>query len=251
MKLVSWNCKAIPPYNKEGFTEEKAMYINKYNADIYVIQECTLNDCAILKSKGYKELWAWFGDNVDSPYGVGVFSDKYTIEPLTPEHNPDYRYIVPYKISNGNDEFVLFAVWTKDKDKENKNIEYTEQMWKAINFDEYTKFLSGSIILVGDFNSNNYWDKQYSQNKVHSHKDIINKLKDYGIESAYHKYHNCENGNEKEPTLLWKMDKNKQYHIDYCFVSDNFEIKNVQIGSVAEWEKTKFSDHCPLIIELK
>jgi exonuclease III len=216
MKIVSWNCKF-------GFDEEKAKYINKYNADIYVIQECTLNNVDLVKN--YKEFGAWFGDNVDSYYGIGIFSDKYTIEPLTPEHNTDYRYVVPYKISDKNNEFVLFAVWTKNKDKENKKVEYTEQIWNAINYDGYKNILSGSVILVGDFNSNNYWDEQYFKNKSHSHKDIINKLKEYGIESAYHKYYNCENGNEKEPTLLWRMDKNNKYHIDYCFVRIILKLK--------------------------
>jgi endonuclease/exonuclease/phosphatase family metal-dependent hydrolase len=32
MKIVTWNCHF-------GFTEEKANFINKINADIYVIQE--------------------------------------------------------------------------------------------------------------------------------------------------------------------------------------------------------------------
>jgi endonuclease/exonuclease/phosphatase family metal-dependent hydrolase len=242
MKIVSWNCRA-------GFDEEKINYISKYNADIYVIQECTLNDIEALKDR--KKFFAWFGDDVDSPYGIGIFSDKYAIEHLTSEHNHDCRYIAPYRISDKNDEFILFAVWTKGKDKENKQTEYTEQMWNAINFPGYKNILSGSVVLIGDFNSNNYWDKQYSQNKTHSHQDIIDKLGEYGIESAYHKYYNCENGNEKEPTLLWKMDKNNRYHVDYCFVSNNFKVENVQIGSVDEWEKTKHSDHCPLIVELK
>jgi endonuclease/exonuclease/phosphatase family metal-dependent hydrolase len=106
-------------------------------------------------------------------------------------------------------------------------------------------------MLIGDFNSNNYWDNEYVKNKVHSHNDIINKLKEYNIVSAYHTYYNCENGNEKEPTLLWKMDINKKYHIDYCFISNNFKLNNVTVSNITEWEKTKHSDHCPLIIELE
>jgi endonuclease/exonuclease/phosphatase family metal-dependent hydrolase len=240
MKIISWN-------SKFGFDEAKVRYIHKFSADIYVIQECTKSD--VDQSKTFIKNSVWYGDNIDSKYGIGIFSDIFDIE-LLPEHNSDFRYIVPYRVFSKNKEFVLIVVWTKDKDKNNTKIEYTEQMWNAINFNGYKEILSGPVIIAGDFNSNNYWEKQYSQNKVHSHRDIINKLMEFNIESAYHKYFNCENGNEKEPTLLWKMDKNNKYHIDYCFVSSHFRIKNIQIGSIDEWEKTKYSDHCPLIIEL-
>ena len=109
-------------------------------------------------------------------------------------------------------------IWTKDKDENNKKIEYTEQIWKAITSNEYKKYLQGSTIFAGDFNSNNYWDKDYISRKVHSHNNIIEKLLEYNIESAYHKYYCCINGNENDPTLLWKMDIKNKFHIDYCFV---------------------------------
>jgi exonuclease III len=80
MKIVSWNCKAISPYDKEGFTEKKAGYIEKYNADIYVIQECTAYD--IEKLKNFKKHNVWYGDNIDSKDGIGIFSDMYNIKLL-------------------------------------------------------------------------------------------------------------------------------------------------------------------------
>jgi len=86
---------------------------------------------------------------------------------------------------------------------------------------------------------------------VPSHNDIINKLHEYHIESAYHEYFNCKNGCENHPTLLWQMNKKSTFHIDYCFISKYFLIENVQVGSIEEWKKLKFSDHCPLIVELK
>jgi endonuclease/exonuclease/phosphatase family metal-dependent hydrolase len=248
MKIVSWNCKAISPYNKEGFTEEKARYIEKFNADIYVIQECTNYD--VDKLKNFKKTGIWYGDDVDSKYGIGIFSDKFIIN-LLDIHNSEFRYIVPYKVICENIEFVLCAVWTKDKDKDNKKLEYTEQTWKAINFEKYGTLLNSSVMLIGDFNSNNYWENEYRRKKVPSHNDIINKLKEYGIESAYHKFYNCKDGNENDPTLLWQMNINKKFHIDYCFVSSNFKLKNVEVVNIKEWEETKYSDHCPLIIEFE
>jgi len=241
MKIISWNCKF-------GFTELKASYIEKYKADLYVIQECTYEDIENIKTS--KQNCIWYGDNIDSKYGIGIFSDMYKIKLLN-EHNNKFRFIIPFEISNKNISFILFAVWTKDKNKDCKKVEYTKQTWNAINYKGYEKFLKNSIILIGDFNSNNYWDKEYTRKKVPSHNDIINKLKEYGIESAYHKYNNVIDGNESEPTLLWKMDKENKFHIDYCFISKDINLLNINIGTLLEWENTKHSDHCPLIIELE
>jgi endonuclease/exonuclease/phosphatase family metal-dependent hydrolase len=241
MKILTWNCKF-------GFNEQKYEFIKNYNADLYIIQECMENDFdGINNFLKYKNI---FCDNLDSKYGVGLFSNEFDIE-ILPEHNHNFRYVVPYKIFNKNYNFVLFLIWTKDKDENNKKIEYTEQIWKAINYNNYKKYFSNNVIIAGDFNSNNYWEKEYISKKVHSHNDIIKKLKGYNIESAYHKYFNCENGNEKDPTLLWKMDINNKFHIDYCFISNNYKTKNVTVGSLEEWGKNKLSDHCPIMVEIE
>jgi len=239
MKLVSWNCKC-------GFTGKKVEFIKKYNADLYIIQECCEKD---FENNTFINK-TFFCDTIDSKYGVGLFSDKYDFQ-ILPEHNVKFRYIIPYRIFNEDSNFVLFSVWTKEYDINKNKIEYTEQTWNAINFENYQKYLNGSIILVGDFNSNNFWDKNYIADKVHSHNNIIDKLKEYSIESAYHKSNNCKNGDENDPTLLWQMNIDKKYHIDYCFISKDFKINNINIGSLDEWNENKLSDHCPLIIEIE
>jgi exonuclease III len=241
MRIVSWNCKF-------GFNAEKAKFIKKYKADLYVIQECSEKDLDEVKT--YFNNQAFYCDYLDSKYGVGMFSDKFDFE-ILPEHDKTFRYIVPYRVFNSESEFVLFSIWTKDKDENYKKIGYTEQVWKAINFEGYDKYFTDSIILVGDFNSNNFWDKKYIEQKQPSHNDIIKKLKEYGVESAYHKFNNCADGAENDATLLWIMNKNNKYHIDYCFISNNYKLNNVNIGSIKEWEENKLSDHCPLIIDIE
>ncbi len=249
MKIVSWNCGGASRYGNGTFNKVKQNYVEKYKADIYVIQECTKDDIENL-NKANKTFYC---DNVDSEYGIGIFSDKFKIE-LLPEHNSEYRYVLPYKISSENSEFVLFAVWTKNKDKNNKTDEYSElytvQIWKAINYEMYRKFLKGHVILIGDFNSNSCWENEYDKNKLPSHKSIVDKLLEYNIESAYHKYFICDHGQEENPTELFRMDINKQYHVDYCFFSKDYELKNVEVENLDEWKKTKYSDHCPIMVEL-
>ena len=50
MKIVSWNCRA-------GFNVEKAKFIKRYNADLYVIQECAQTNLdevkAVFKNKAF------------------------------------------------------------------------------------------------------------------------------------------------------------------------------------------------------
>ena len=43
-KIISWNCKV-------GFNTKKVEYIEKYLADIYIIQECTKDDIEKIKIK--------------------------------------------------------------------------------------------------------------------------------------------------------------------------------------------------------
>ena len=242
MKIISWNCRGAT--DRKGFSKDKLEYITNFKADIYVIQECKEDDIDKLDKKHKKA----FCDGIDSNYGIGVFSDKLKIT-IIPEHNKDFRYLVPFKVSNDDFEFILFAVWTKEKDKENKKTSYTRQVWDAINFDSYIKHLSSSVLLIGDFNSNNRWETDYKRDNVPSHQEIIDKLFEYDIESAYHKYYKCENGKEKDPTELYMMDINKKYHVDYCFLSNNFKLKEVKIGNLTEWANAKYSDHCPISVE--
>ena len=47
------------------------------------------------------------------------------------------------------------------------------------------------------------------------------------------------------------MDIEKKFHIDYCFISNDYKINSINIGSLNEWNENKLSDHCPLIIEIE
>ena len=55
-------------------------------------------------------------------------------------------------------------------------------------------------------------------------------------------------GEEKQSTLFHTKDKNKPYFIDYLYVK-NIIVNNFKIGDYEKW--ISFSDHMPLIAELK
>ncbi len=234
MKLISWNC--------QGAFRKKAEIVLKYNPDILVIQECeqpekiNFNSCL----QQPKDI-LWFGNSKDKGLGVFSFGD-YKLK-LFSQYNSDFRLIVPISIQGGKFDYTLFPVWASNsKDARNG---YIEQVWKAINYYD-TDFFSDRTIITGDFNSNRIWDSLHHRG---NHSDVVDKLAKKNIFSIYHKYFKEDQGKESVPTFYSQRNKNKPYHIDYCFVSQDLFgiIKNFEIGFNEEWKT--FSDHSPLIVE--
>ncbi len=233
MKIVTWNCNMA--YRK------KAEFILQYQPDIVVVPECEHPDK--LKFKSVMPLPTdiiWHGTNQNK--GLGIFSYSNYKFRLTGIHNADLRTILPLKVSGGKIDFILFAIWANNP--KDVKFQYIGQVWKAIKF--YKQLLKNkNIILIGDFNSNTIWDKP---RREHNHSAVVEALKTKNIHSAYHRFFNQTQGKEEHQTLYMYRHKDKSYHIDYCFVSNNFaeRITEVKVGVYDEWRK--LSDHMPLII---
>lgn len=233
MKLITWNC--------QGALRKKADEIFIYRPDILVVQECEHPDKLKFKSNTQNpyDIY-WYSDG--GKKGIGIFyTSDYKLE-LLPEFNPTYRYILPFRITGRGQNFTLFAVWAMNN-KENRAARYIGQVWFAIN--HYKELLGNSTILIGDFNSNKIWDYK---DRIGSHSDVVNYLLEMEIHSVYHKQFKVEQGKENHPTFFLHRNKDKPYHIDYCFSSKDFlcRMKNIEIGKYEDW--IKYSDHTPLII---
>ncbi len=234
MKLITWNC--------QGAFRKKANEILKHNPDILVVQECEHPSKLIFNSsiQQPKDL-LWFGENEHK--GIGVFSySKYRFK-LLDDYNPEFKIIAPISVSGGAIDFTLFAVWANNpQDKKNQ---YVGQVWKAIK--HYDAILNvGPTILTGDFNSNTIWDRPSREG---NHSTVVEALAGKKIHSIYHKYFLQNQGDEKHATFYLHRDKNKTYHLDYFFVSDDLLsiIKNFEVGTYENW--IAHSDHSPLIVE--
>jgi len=141
----------------------------------------------------------------------------------------------------GRPDAYIWACKTDDRDNR-----YIGQVWKAIHY--YDQIISTSrTILIGDFNSNKIWDRKHRHG---NHSEVVDKLKEKDINSAYHKYFKEEQGIESNPTFFLQRKENKPYHIDYCFCSAdiNVRVQNIEIGKYNDW--IPHSDHMPMIIDI-
>jgi exonuclease III len=220
---------------------KKASLVLAHKPDIVIIPECEHPDkLKIEPGVSLPDDIFWFGNNQNK--GLGVFSyGNYKFQ-LDKVHNPAYQTILPINVTNKKFKFTLFAIWANNP--QDKGYEYIGQVWKALNF--YMGLLKNKkTILVGDFNSNTIWDKPSREG---NHSTVVDFLASKGIHSTYHKFFNHKQGLEEHNTLFMYRHKDKPYHIDYCFASDDFikKIANVEVGTHKDWHK--YSDHTPLIV---
>lgn len=236
MRLITWNC--------HGAFRKKADLILAYLPDILVVQECeNLDKLKFSLTTQKPNDRYWYGDSVHRGLGLFSYSD-YKFE-LLPEHNPTFRYILPFRVTGYGQTFTLLAIWAMNN-KENHDARYIGQIWLAINY--YKDLLGDSTILIGDFNSSKIWDYKA---RAGNHSDVVNKLADQGIQSIYHNLFDIEQGKEIDPTFFLHKNVSKPYHIDYVFGSERFlkSTTSLTIGKADQW--IKLSDHMPIIIEME
>jgi exodeoxyribonuclease-3 len=221
----------------------KAHLILKHKPDILVIPECECPDKLIFPDKVPKPTdTLWFGRNQHK--GLAIFSYSNFRFKVLENHREDLRMIIPIAVTGGDVDFNLFAIWANNPD--DPDGQYVEQVWKAIH--HYDAFMTSSkTILMGDFNSNTIWDRK---RRVSNHSNVVSHLQARGIYSTYHMHHKQIQGKEKHPTLYLYRHKDKPYHLDYCFVSEDLlaKVSAVEVGSYRTW--TKHSDHVPIIVTI-
>lgn len=235
MRIIEWNC--------QGAFRNKNKEILELKPDILIIPECEEENklkfgTLTPKPNDFK----WIGES--GKKGVGIFSFSNYQFKILKEYNPKYRYVIPLEVTNGQNTFILFAVWAMN-DKKNPLARYIGQIWLAINY--YKSIFSEDIIIMGDFNSNQIWDEK---DRVGNHTDVVNFLNEFQVESLYHKQYNENHGKEKLSTFFMYRNIEKPYHIDYVFASHNL-IKNgfnLKLENHNNWIDK--SDHIPLILDL-
>ena len=221
---------------------KKADFILAHKPDILIVPECEHPDKLKFKAETPKPNdILWFGANQNK--GLGIFSYTDFKFKLLDIHNPEFKMIIPLAVTGGQFDFNLFAIWANNPTDEDGK--YITQVWKAINHYD-TLLTDHRTMLIGDFNSNTIWD--YKKHRLSNHSSVVKQLEDKGIFSTYHLYYKQMQGTEAHPTLYMYRHKDKPYHIDYCFVSEDMaeKLQSVEIGDYDFW--IQHSDHVPLIV---
>jgi len=232
MKIISWNV-----HNDITSNPEKYSHVFEMKPDILILLECSKNGYDSIKQDWkYKN---WYNDDLNGEFselGVAIFSNTCKVQ-FTEKFNRKYRYVVPYKIENDQISFILFAVWTKTKSDYDYSINITE----AIKDEMYSDYVSGNLVIIGDYNTGATDENSFWYNKIKETGMINVAEKDVEYKKTY--YHRS-NG--------------KYYINDHCFISekmkDTYKIElnildlNKEIESNNKYEG--YSDHCPLIVEI-
>ena len=202
-----------------------------------------IQECEDPKRTNYEEYqdWAinplWIGDTKNKGLGIFARSEiklemlKWTNQYL--DHT--VKYFLPCRV---NDEFNLLSIWAHQNNS--PNFGYIGQVWKYLTVN---KGLLKDAFLIGDFNSNTNWDQW---DRWWNHSDVVRELDQLGLKSFYHHFLKEEQGKESIPTLYFRKNKDRGYHIDYMFGPEKsiLSLSEFQIGESSTW--LEFSDHMPL-----
>jgi hypothetical protein len=224
MRIISWNCY-------RGECRSRASQLDSLNADLIILQECG-------RPVSIDTQTLWFGDR--SIQGVGIVARReWTIEPgpIEPAANDS---VYPVKVF-GPTPFNLLAVWSQRRPT------YVRAILDGL--DRYRAFLTAApSLIVGDFNSHTRWD---GSDPTANHSVLVERLtRDFGLVSAYHSVPGRSDEDGEAATFYWQWKEGQPFHIDYCFLPEQWvgRLQSVQVGGYGEWAKE--SDHRPVVVEL-
>lgn len=233
MKIISWNCNCA--------------FRNKYSllpeVDILIIPESESPD--FLSRHNCRlpfghHLWA----GKSAHKGLSIFTCGGYKAKIADFYDETFQYILPVEITNGTKNFILWAVWTQSEDNDSYNGYVVIAVRALIH---YQKYFDENSLIIGDFNSNARWNKNFKQD--FNHAKLVDFLGQKHFHSLYHYLNDCSHGAENEATIYMYKDRSRPYYIDYAFFHENrlSSRPQLKIGQYDEW--IKHSDHMPLFIE--
>jgi exonuclease III len=232
MKILTWNCN--------GAFRNKYQEIDRFQADLYVIQECENPEY----TKGEYSNWAgnylWYGN--DKNKGIGIFAKNGVEIQLLDWEDNGLQLFLPVRVNN---QFNMVGVWTKQANS--PTFRYIGQLWKYLELHKL-KMAVGKTVLCGDLNSNKIWDVW---DRWWNHSDVVRELGTANMQSLYHLATGEEQGAETAPTLYHQRNIKKTYHIDFAFASEgmfDLDSNTITVGGHNPW--LEFSDHAPVFFTI-
>lgn len=211
MKIITYNIHKGMNSDNKITLKEIGRYLKKIDCQIICIQEVLYPQ--FIKLKSILKLDGVFVANVNKPgmkYGICIFS-KLQIE--------DSKHIL---LTSIKEQRGLVSISICEKSQNTVNIINThlgldryERYDQISEILDYTKTLSGDVIICGDFNEKNITISGYSDGAI-----VMNK--------------------EDIPTF-----EKSHARIDYIFIKENLNIVDYYV------DKIYLSDHYPVIVKLR
>lgn len=239
MRIASWNCNGNPavkdPKKAAQLYDQDCQQLAGFAPDVMVLQEVAQP----LPQQSMRHMW--HGDSVGRGIGIKV-GGSYTFE--TYNVPKPTRSLLPIHVY-GVTEFNLIAVWSRPQKPSYTN--YVREVHDGLL--SMQAFINKRpTIVVGDFNSNADWEDVAAKDMNHMTL-IMMMYEEFGLASSYHKHEDMPHGGEPHPTFFMQRNKSKPYHIDYCFLPNDWQVDSVVVGEYAAWRKQ--SDHCPLVVDCR
>ena len=227
MNVLTWNC------NMRFST--KYHLVERYDADILIIQECEKLPQDFIKNS---ELF-WVGQNENKGLAVIV---KGKSSKLLANMNNELIYFLPIQTEFG----LIIGTWAFNRRAKKFGPNASGNLVDALTHYEQQISLQKNIIISGDFNNGPRWDLKYFHRNNFRH--INSELTKREFTSTYHSIVNEEFGTESVKTFFHQRNEKKGFFIDYVY-SKGFDAVNCEVGTFENWKI--YSDHVPVIAEFK
>jgi exodeoxyribonuclease III len=188
MRIVSWNCC------RRGFAGVIEA-LAPLSADLLFLQE--------VGCPGTKEPpCVWRGAYERQGVAIVALSGALTLSGRAPS-----RASTPVHVA-GPTPFRALNVWAHPRPTYPADVHATLDRCRAA--------LTGcAAVVAGDFNSSVTADTR----RQPRHASLVARLRDeFGLVTAYHEFHDEQQGRESAPTYFHLRRPNAPWHIDYCFV---------------------------------
>jgi hypothetical protein len=230
MRIVTWNCNMK--------AQAKLPELLKLRPDVAVLPECAAPEIAAARSVyDAASSHAWIGQHSTKGLAVLTFG-AYVLEHAQRPSVVTGKFALPVHV-RGSVSFNLLALWTQSPG----GFPWFVRNAEAALHDHEQFLRAGSAVVAGDFNSNSVWDSQTKG----GHARLVERLRELGLESAYHSHFDERHGAESRPTYFHRRRSEERFHLDYVFVPKAWSTRcQVEVGEPEPW--LTFSDHMPLVV---
>lgn len=247
MRIVAWNLR--------GGTDAKWDVLTGLGPDVAVLPEAARTPKRAAPSLlGPGPEWHWVGRNAAKGLAVATFGRPSAVAHVDVSGRWSVGAIVPVRPAEpapasvphprrGRTLFVL-GIWSCPLQTGG----YGREVVRAVEAHAERIRRTPSIV-AGDFNID---ANTSEQRRSAAFTKLVRTFSALGLSSAYHHCLGEPFGAETRPTYYHHRDRQRPFHIDYCFLSQPLleRVREVEVGLYGDWVEPGLSDHVPVIVDL-